>query len=99
VVAGAFDVRGAHPVGVSGALVEFGGHGERCLHGQWGQGVEQQLPDALVEVGAGNGRADTLCVFDAVALTHVVGHRLAAAVVIAHRHPLPAAAADDDALQ
>jgi len=50
VVAGAFDVRGAHPVGVSGALVEFGGHGERCLHGQWGQGVEQQLPDALVEV-------------------------------------------------
>src|ERR1700676_2317834 len=66
VVAGAFDVGGAHPVRVGGALVE---------------------------IGAGNGRADRLCVFDAVALTRVGGQRLAVAVVVAHRHPLSAAAA------
>jgi hypothetical protein len=99
VVAGAFDVRGADPVGLGGALLEFGGDGEGSLDGQRGQGVEQQLPDAPVKVGARDAGADPFGVGDAVTLADVAGEGLAAAVVVAHGHPLPAPAADDDSLQ
>ena len=71
VVAGALDVGGAQRVGLGGAVLELGGHGERGLDGQRGEGVHEQLPDGLVQAGAGNGGADGPGVLDAVALAQV----------------------------
>src|ERR1700757_5134349 len=59
----------------------------------------EQLPDLLVESGAGDGLADPVGMFDAVALAHVGGDLLVAALVVADGHALPAGPADDDALQ
>ena len=73
VVAGALDVRGAQRVGLGGSVLEFGGDGEGGLDGQRGEGVDEQLPDRLVEAGAGDGRADRAGVLDAVALADVGG--------------------------
>ncbi|MGB3673668.1 MAG: hypothetical protein WA988_04425 [Candidatus Nanopelagicales bacterium] len=56
-IAGAFDVGGAHPVGLGGALFEFGGHGEGGLDGQRRAVFQQQLRDALVEIGPPGMRA------------------------------------------
>ena len=53
----------------------------------------------MVEAGAGDRGAGGPPVFDAVALAHVGGDLLVAAVVVADGHPQPAPAADDDALQ
>ena len=71
VVAGALDVGGAQRVGFGGAVLEFGGDGERGLDGQRGEGVQEQLPDGLVQAGAGDGGADRPGVLDAVALAQV----------------------------
>ena len=54
VVAGALDVGGAQRVGLGGAVLQLGGDGERGLDGQRGEGVDEQLPDPLVEAGAGD---------------------------------------------
>ena len=43
-----------------------------------------------VEVGAEDLGADPLCVLDPVALTHIDGRHLPAAMVVAHCHPHPA---------
>ena len=91
VVAGALDVGGAQGVGLGGAVLEFGGDGEGGFDGQRGEGVDEQLPDLLVESGAGDGLADPAGVFDAVALAHVGGDLLVAALVVADGHALPAA--------
>jgi hypothetical protein len=53
VVAGAFDVGGAQCVGFGGAVLEFGGHGERGLDGQRGERADEEPPDGLVQAGAG----------------------------------------------
>ncbi len=53
VVAGALDVRGAQRFGVIGAVLELGGDGEGGLGGQRGEGVDEQLPDRLVEPASG----------------------------------------------
>ncbi len=53
-VAGAFDVGGAQRVGFGGSLLEFGGDLEGGLDGQRGEGVDEQLADALVEGVPGN---------------------------------------------
>ena len=47
--------------------------GEGGFDGQRGEGVDEQLPDALVQAGAGDGLADRPAVFDAVALADVGG--------------------------
>ena len=99
VVAGALDVRGAQRVGLVGAVLELGGDGEGGFDGQRGEGVDEQLPDPLVEAGAGDGLADPAAVRDAVALADVGGDLLVAALVVADGHALPAGPADDDALQ
>ena len=99
VVAGALDVRGAQGTGLVGAVLEFGLDGEGGFDGERGEGVEEQLPDLLVQSGAGDGLADPAGVLDAVALAHVGGNLLVAALVVADGHALPAGPADDDALQ
>ena len=99
VVAGALDVGGAQGVGLVGAVLQLGGDGEGGLDGERGEGVDEQLPDPLVQAGAGDGLADPAGVLDAVALADVGGEFAAAALVVADGHPLPAAPADDDALQ
>src|SRR6266567_4159028 len=99
VVAGALDVGGAQRVGLGGALLELGGDLEGGFDGQRGEGVDEQLADALVEGVPGNQGAGAAPVFDAVAVAGVGGQFLAAAGVVADGHPQPAAAADDDALQ
>ena len=99
VVAGALDVRGAQRVGFGGAVLEFGGHGERRLDGERGEGVHHELSDGVVHDGAGKGGADGAGVLNAVALAEVVGPFGAAAAVVADGHPGAAPAADDDALQ
>ena len=53
VVAGALDVGGAQGVGVGGAVFQLGGDGEGGFDGERGEGVDEQLPDLLVESGAG----------------------------------------------
>ena len=52
-----------------------------------------------VEVGAEDLGADPLCVLDPVALTHIDGQHLPAAMVVAHCIRFPHRAADDDSLQ
>ena len=99
VVAGALDVRGAQGVGLVGAVLQLGADGEGGLDGQRGEGVDEQLPDPLVQSGAGDGLADPAGVGDAVALADVGGQQAAAALVVADGHALPAGPADDDALQ
>src|ERR1019366_3263851 len=99
VVAGALDVGGAQGVGLGGAVLQLGGDGECGFDGQRGEGVDEQLPDLLVQAGAGDGLADPAGVLDAVALAHVGGQVTAAALVVADGHALPAGPADDDALQ
>ena len=80
-------------------MLELGRDGEGGFDGERGEGVDEQLPDLLVESGAGDGLADPAGVFDAVALAHVGGDLLVAALVVADGHALPAGPADDDALQ
>ena len=80
-------------------MFALGGDRERGLDGQWGEGVEQQLADALVELMAADRGADRPGVVDPVALAEVGGQVLAGALVVAHGHPPPAATADDDPLQ
>jgi hypothetical protein len=63
------------------------------------RGVEQQLPDNGVDGGAGHGLAASPAVLDGVAQACVVGDLDAAAGVVAHAHPVPAAPADGEALQ
>jgi hypothetical protein len=46
-------VRGAQRFGVIGAVLELGGDGEGGLGCQRGEGVDEQLPDRLVEPAAG----------------------------------------------
>ena len=99
VVAGALDVGGAQRVGFGCAVLELGGDLEGGFDGQRGEGVDEQLADALVEGVPGNQGAGAAPVFDAVAVAGVGGQFLAAAGVVADGHPQPAAAADDDALQ
>ena len=98
-VAGPFDVVAAQLVGVVGAGLEFGLHGERDLERERGEGVEQQLPDRGVDAGAGDEQAARRGAVDAFAHALVVGHLDAAAGVVAHGHPPPAVAADGQALQ
>jgi hypothetical protein len=71
VVAGALDVGGAQRVGLGSSSPEFGGDLEGGLDGQRGEGVDQQLADALVEGVAGDRGADRAGVVDAVALAEV----------------------------
>src|SRR6266702_6500287 len=99
VVAGALDVGGAQRVGLVGVVLEFGLDGEGGFGGERGEGAEEQLPDPLVESGAGDGLADPAGVGDAVTLAHIGGDLLVAALVVADGHALPAGPADDDALQ
>ena len=99
VVAGALDVGGAQGAGLGGAVLELGGDGESGFDGERGEGVDEQLPDLLVESGAGDGLADPVGMFDAVALAYVGGDLLVAALVVADGHALPAGPADDDALE
>src|SRR6266702_1681316 len=99
VVAGALDVRGAQGAGLGGAVFQLGGDGEGGFDGERGEGAGEQLPDLLVESGAGDGLADPVGMFDAVALAYVGGDLLVAALVVADGHALPAGPADDDALQ
>ena len=73
VVAGALDVGGAQGVGLGGAVLQLGGDGEGGLDGERGEGVDEQLPDPLVQSGAGDGLADPAGVLDAVALADVGG--------------------------
>jgi len=42
--------------------------GEGGFGGERGQGVDEQLPDLVVQPGAGNGLADPAGVLDAIAL-------------------------------
>ena len=72
-------------------MLELGGDGEGGLDGQRGEGVDEQLPDPLVEIGAGDGLADLAGVLDPVALADVGGELAAAALVVADGHA-PAAA-------
>src|SRR5947208_2060615 len=58
VVAGALDVGGAQRAGLVGAVLEFGLDGEGGFDGERGEGVDEQLPDLLVQAGAGDGLAD-----------------------------------------
>ena len=80
-------------------MLELGLDGEGGFDGQRGEGVDEQLPDLLVQAGAGDGLADPAAVRDAVALAHVGGDLLVAALVVADGHAQPAGPADDDALQ
>ena len=88
VVAGALDVRGAQGVGLVRPVLQFGADGEGGLDGQRGEGVDEQLPDPVVQSGAGDGLADPAAVVDAVALADVGGQLAAAAPVVADGHPL-----------
>ena len=49
-------MRGAHRAGLVGAVLELGLDGEGGFGGQRGEGVDEQLPDPLVEPGTGDGR-------------------------------------------
>ena len=73
VVAGALDVGGAQRVGFGGSLLEFGGDLEGGFDGQRGEGVDEQLADALVQGVPGNQGAGAVPVFDALAVAGVVG--------------------------
>jgi hypothetical protein len=84
---------------LAGAVLEFGLDGAGGFGGQRGEGAGEQLPDPLVQAGAGDGLADPAAVGDAVALAYVGGKFLAAALVVADGHAQPAGPADDDALQ
>src|SRR5207344_3628237 len=64
VVAGALDVRGAQGVGLVRPVLQFGADGEGGLDGQRGEGVDEQLPDPVVQSGAGDGLADPAGVLD-----------------------------------
>ena len=80
-------------------MLELGLDGEGGFDGQRGEGVDEQLPDLLVQPGAGDGLADPAAVRDAVALAYVGGDFPVAALVVADGHAQPAGPADDDALQ
>ena len=64
-----------------------------------GEGLEQQAGDGLVDDAAGHGLAALPAVLDAAIHALVVGDFDAAAGVVAHGHPPPAAPADGQALQ
>src|SRR6266699_4507021 len=88
-------MRGAQRFGVIGAVPELGLDGAGSLDGQRGEGVGEQLPDPLVQAGAGDGLADPAGVGDAVALAQVGGEFAAAALVVADGHPLPAGRSEE----
>src|SRR6266508_2943123 len=73
VVLGAVHGGGAQPVGVLGAGGEFVGDGEGGFQGEWGEGVDEELPYGGVDAGAGDGLADGGGGADAVVLADVVG--------------------------
>ena len=73
VVAGAFHVGGAQRVRFGGPVLELGGHLQGGFDGERGEGVDEQLPDGLVQVLAGDRSAGRTSVLDAVALAHVGG--------------------------
>ena len=72
-MAGAFDVPAAQCVGLGGAGVEFGLHGEGDLERVRGEGVEQQGADGVVDDCAGDGLAAGRAVLDAA--VHGIGSR------------------------
>ena len=99
-MAGAFDVGATELVGFVGAGFELGLDGEGDVECERGDGVEQQLPDRLVDACArGDAGRPGRCVLDVVVGAAVVGHERVAALVIADGHPSSAASADREALQ
>ena len=79
--------------------MQFGLHGERDLEGQRGEGLHEQLTHGGVHGAAGDALAGLVGVLDAVPIAVVVGDLMAAAGVVAHGHPVAAAAADGQSLQ
>src|SRR5208282_6903001 len=55
VVAGALDVRGAQRAGLGRPVFQLGADGEGGLDGERGEGAGEQLPDPVVQPGAGDG--------------------------------------------
>ena len=72
---------------------------ERQLHGDRGHCSEQQLRDGLIEAAPGDVLTDWPAVLDSGALTDICGPEPAACEIVAHRHPVPADATHDEALQ
>jgi hypothetical protein len=70
VILGAFRVGGAQRVRFGGPVLKLGGHLQGGFDGERGEGVDEQLPDGLVQVLAGDRSAGRASVLDAVALAH-----------------------------
>ena len=52
-VVGALDVRGAQGVRLGCAVLQLGSNGEGSFDGQRGEGIDEQLPDLLVQAAPG----------------------------------------------
>ena len=98
-VTGAFDVGGAQPVGFGGASGEFGLDAQGDLERERGEGVQHERGDGGIDTGAGHALAARGAVLDRCGHALVVGMFHTAAGVVAHGHPLPAAAAHREALE
>jgi hypothetical protein len=99
VLLGAVDVAVSELVGFVGARLELGLDGERDVERERRDGVQEQLADRLVDRRSGEREADGAVALDVLADALVVGHELAAALVVADGHPPPAAATDGEALE
>lgn len=79
---GAFDVAAAQLVGLVGAGFKLGFDRERDVQGERGDGVQQEPADGFVDAGSGQVQADWSVALDVLADALVVGHQLAAALVV-----------------
>ena len=87
-------------IGLVQAALDLVLHGQGELERHRRDGVDQQLPDGGIDLGAEDALAQGLRVAPATAGAHVVGNELAAAPgAVADLHAAAAEPADDAALQ
>ena len=80
-----------HAIGLVEARLDFVLHGERQLERHRRHGVDEQLADGGIDLGAEDALAQRLSVAPAAAGAHVVGDELAAAPgAVADLHPAAA---------
>ena len=79
--------------------LQFRLYGEGQLQRDRLDHLQQEFPDALIDVAAGNLLADIPAVFATFMLARVIDHQLLVTFVIAQAHPPAADAADHKALE
>ena len=80
-------------------LDEFLLHRQCQCQGFWSHALQQQRPNRSIQGRTRNALTGSVSVLNAFVLTKIIGHdALPAALVVAHRHALATATADQAAL-